>query len=179
MGAFEGGYSPAISAAVSRMTHGSAGDFDRDLYAGETECRYPGPTKVIVTFSEDVAGSGTGGTGQPSDVSLAGRATVDTVTVDGDQVMVDISNPPTHGTLTMSFPGLTDSTGDWEINDTLDVVSWVGDAYGDGEVNAIDASYMRNVYGMQVDSVTSPCDFQADGVIDSVDSSVFRNVYGM
>jgi hypothetical protein len=54
----QGCVSPSIMAAVSRMTHGTAGQFENDLWSAEAiEHRAGGPTTLVVTFDYPIQGS--------------------------------------------------------------------------------------------------------------------------
>ena len=97
--------------AVSRKTHGSAGDWDVDLpLTGNSgiECRKgqganSNDHKIVITFSNAVAING-----NPQAQVTSGTGSVSNVTVNGSVVTVDLTNVTNAQTLTLSLFSVSD-----------------------------------------------------------------------
>lgn len=177
------GSSYNISSAVSRRTHGGAGDFDVDLidpigsYPVPVECRQGGPTKIIVTFDGNISGSG--GL-DVSDVlvmdSVKGQTVPSSVSINGAVLTINLSGVADKSHVTVTFPGILDALED-PISDH-NVVAFdcrVGDVDGDGDVDIFDMVAVRNELDEDVDSENYRCDINADGSIDLFDQVLARN----
>jgi hypothetical protein len=164
--------------AVSRKTHGSAGNFDVDLpLTGTTgiECRNGGASgnhMMVITFALPVTvtsanvTSGAGGT-----ASISG-----TPTVNGSVVTVNLTNVSNAQTLTINLLGVSDGTNSGNVAIPMGVL--LGDGTADRVVNSADINKTRRESGQ----VTTPDnfreDFTWDGVINSGDITLVRSQTG-
>jgi hypothetical protein len=160
----------AAVGAVSRKTHGSAGDFDIDLpLFGNPgiECRTGGASgnhQVVVTFPLPITGVGTptvtpgpGGT-----ASVSGSATTN-----GSLVTVNLTNVSNAQTLTIHLPNVTDGTRTSNIDIPMSVL--LGDTTANKAVNASDVSQTKTQSGMFVTHANFRTDVTANGAINSSD----------
>jgi hypothetical protein len=112
---------PVLQGAVSRKTHGTAGDFDIDLPLAGTgiECRIDGPTKVIMTFDQPVS--------KAADFAvLLSSGTVGETTCVGNTLEINLSGSTNKTWVAIGVTGLQGA-------DTLEgsYVLTVGTLYGD------------------------------------------------
>ncbi|MGI8819826.1 MAG: dockerin type I domain-containing protein [Chthoniobacterales bacterium] len=166
---------PLPAGVVSRKTHGSAGTFDIPLPLTGTPGIEPrtGATardhQVVVAFPSSVTVGGF--SVQSADGSATGAATVSNQTV-----TINLHNVSDRQTITIRLISVSDgaTTGDLAIPMSL----LLGDANGDGLVNASDALQTRNRSGAAVGSSTFRSDVNADGVINTGDALIVRNNSG-
>jgi len=162
---------PLITAAVSRKMHGTAGTFDINVEAEERECRTDGVTTLVVTFDQDVYGSG-----NLSDIWLS-TGTVEDVTINANEVTVDLSGVPNTTVLTVAFPGIINNAGQ-PCADTLCVCVLVGDVTGDGAVNIFDLVTVRDNTGQPMTEANCRSDVNGDGEINIFDLVTVRDQTG-
>ncbi|MDQ6764512.1 MAG: hypothetical protein M3Z22_00185 [Verrucomicrobiota bacterium] len=160
--------------AVSRKTHGTAGDFDIDLPLNTTpgiEDRAGGPSgnhKIVVTFAVPVT---------VQNVTVTPRAG-GTATVSGpaivtnSQVTVNLTNVSNAQVLMLNLIGV--SGGGNSGNVTIPVGILLGDSNGDAAVNSGDSQQTRTRSGQQVDLTNYRSDVNLDGTINSGDSQIVR-----
>ncbi|NLX06157.1 MAG: hypothetical protein GXY33_13545, partial [Phycisphaerae bacterium] len=98
----QGCVSPSIMAAVSRMTHGTAGQFENDLWSAEAiEHRAGGPTTLVVTFDYPIQGNeGL----DVSDVTLSSGSVTD-LAIDDDELTITMNGAANGQNLIVAFPG--------------------------------------------------------------------------
>ncbi|MDQ6861849.1 MAG: dockerin type I domain-containing protein [Verrucomicrobiota bacterium] len=166
---------------VSRKAHGSAGTFDIALpLAGTTgvECRSSGLTsdyQLVIDFPTRITINGspkaliTSGVGM---VGTGGTENAGAVSVDGSRVIVPLTNVANAQALTVALNNVTDGNGIGSIAVPFRIL--VGDANGDGFVNAADAAQTRANAGQLVTATTFRSDLNADGGINSADTSIAR-----
>jgi hypothetical protein len=164
--------------AVSRMTHGSAGDFDIDLpFTGAPgiECRTGGPShnfKVVVTFPFAVTVSGAsvtpgaGGTG-----SVSGSPSVNNT-----QVTVNLTNVSNAQTLTLNLLGVTGPGGTGSVAIPMSVL--LGDTTGNGAVNSSDVAQTQSQSGITISSSNFRTDVTVNGAINSSDVALVQQQSG-
>ncbi len=166
---------PALLSAYSVKTHGAAGDLaiHLPLDGGGSEPRTGGPTRIVVTFDQDVYGSG-----GPilDDVSLS-AGIVDDVTIDGNEVTVDLSGVPDATVLTVTFPGIVNDVG-LPSEDELCIRVLAGDVNGDGLVSVTDMVAVRNMLNQPVTARNCHIDVNADGSVSVTDMVAVRNNLG-
>jgi hypothetical protein len=156
---------PVLTAALSRKTHGSVGDFDIDLPIGSTldaglECRLGGPTQVVLTFD-----------GPADGVAVqASAGNVDAVLIEGDQATVTLSGVPNATCLTLTVTAACQQ-GETEVY----IRCLAGDATGDGTVNILDLVQVRNQLNQAVSPINFRADVNADGAINIFDLVNVRN----
>lgn len=175
----EGLAPPRITSAVSRLSHGAAGDFDIDLLPESGRLafdgRFSGPKSVIVTFSEPVQSA----VSSASDVILSSSsdspAAVTGVSVSGAQLLITLDNVPDVSRLTLSFPGITSLQG-IPIAETICLGVLAGDVNGDGLTNVIDLVTVRNALNARTEANTFRADVNTDGAINVIDLILVRNL---
>ena len=135
--------------AVSRKTHGAAGDFDIPLPLTGTpgvECRSGGATNdytVVVTFSSPVTVTGdTQAQASAGDVGSGGASNGGAVTVSGNSVTVPLTNVPNAQTTNVTLFGVTDGVGYGNL--VVPMSACVGDVNGNGSVNASDVVAVKS-----------------------------------
>ncbi len=161
--------------AVSRKTHGSAGTFDVTVHVpGAIEPRQAGPTRVIVTFDQEVQAPGGLDTG---DVWLSSGAVtgVALYTDNGPQLTIDLTGATNQANMLVGYPGLVDDQGD-PLAETLCFGVLAGDATGDRRVNVLDLVQVRNVLNQGPTQSTFTRDVTADGAVNVLDLVAIRNV---
>lgn len=163
---------PAIETAVSRKSHGVAGDFDVDCLAvNAIETREGGPTQVVVTFDKPVQALA----GDTSDVTLS-SGTISGVTVAGDTVTIAMSGAADQYPLTVGFPGIADAGDVFAVvEESVCVVACAGDVNGSGIVDIFDLLDVRNRLGQAVGTPNWFADVRADGQFDIFDLLSVRN----
>ena len=162
--------SPAINAAVSRKTQGSAGTFDIDVRAANAvECRKNGPTQVVVTFDRPIKRV----SGTVSDVSVS-TGTVSALAVNGNQLEITMSGATDGVLLTVGFPGIRGPYGQI-VTGGLCFGVLAGDATGDKKVNVFDLLAVKNVVNQPVTNAIFRNDVTAEGGINVFDLLAVKN----
>lgn len=163
----------AIS-AVSRKVHGSIGTFDLNLpLTGTPAIESRGPTnggyQVVFTFPTPV-------TVNNANISY-GTASVNNVAGSGSTtVTVDIGPAPSTHYVTVTLAGVSDGTNTNDVSVTMGVL--IGDANGDGFVNAADATITRNRSGQDTNATNFRSDYNTDGTINAADATTVRSRSG-
>jgi subtilisin-like proprotein convertase family protein len=179
-GQFAGGWSitvttPAaplqINSAVSRKTHGGAGDFDINLpLSGEpgVECRSSGGNHLIIfTFTNDIASgnaSVTSGTG-----SVLGSPSFS-----NNQMIVNLTGVTDIQTLTVSLTNVTDTFSQVLPNTALDVNFLIGDTNGNKTVNSTDITQAKAQTGALVSAANFREDVNANGALNGTDIALVK-----
>jgi hypothetical protein len=163
---------PAPTSAVSRKTHGAAGNFDISLPLTGTpgiECRngQPGTTdhKMVVTFANPVTvGSAavTAGTG-----SVSGSPVVS-----GNTVTVNLTGVTNAQTIIVTLSSVNDGTTTGNVVVPMSVLN--GDTTGNGSVNAGDVSQTKAQSGAVVGAGNFRTDVTANGTINASDVSAVK-----
>ena len=160
--------------AVSRKTHDGAGDWDIDLpLTGNAgiECRRtpgdPSSHRIVVTFATAVTVNGT-----PQASVTSGTGSVSNVTVNGSQVIVDLTGVTNAQTLTVQLNSVSDGTNTNDVPIRMSVL--LGDSTGNGSVNASDISQAKAQSGQAVSSGNFRTDVNANGSINSSDISIIK-----
>ncbi len=175
---------PAPTAAAARRTHGAGGAFDIpvSVIAGTTppagqppvECRSGGTLSVVATFDKPML-TGLAAIG-------AGTATIsDAPVANGNTLTVSLSGVSNIQTLQIKLSGMQASQdGDYLPDAVVSLRVLHGDVNGDGVVNAVDLSGVRNSYGKSAGQAgfDPRADLNVDGVVNSVDTAVIRANYG-
>jgi concanavalin A-like lectin/glucanase superfamily protein/Calx-beta domain-containing protein len=163
--------------AVSRMTHGAAGDFDVGLpfvnFANSPigiECRSGGATgvyKVILNFAGNVSFTS-------AEVTSCGTTgSVSTATGSGtSQLTINLTGVTNAQTLTLALFDVDDGTNMSDIG--LRVGMLVGDVDGSANVNVTDVSPVKLESGNPVVIGNFRTDVTANGVINSTDVSAVK-----
>lgn len=176
---------PAIVSAVSRKTHGGAGSFDVDLVnplpsqAIAVECRTGGPSTVVVTFDQPIAGVDGLDNSDVSLTSTAAPGTVDSVLISDTQLTIQMSGVASVGRIKLAFPGIANAAGAYALaTGTICCGVLLGDGTGDGTANVFDLVTCRNVLGASVTSSNFRNDVTTDGSVNVFDLVSIRNSLG-
>jgi hypothetical protein len=170
-----------VQSAVSRKTHGSAGDFDVDLPLTGTpgiECRLGGGTndyEIVLTFSSSVAVSGNPQaqvTSGNAEVGSGGVRNCGTVMINGSTVTIPLTNVANAQTINVT---LFDVNGS---NVVIPMSILIGDTNANGIVNSSDVSQTKSRIGQSVDSTNFREDVNANGAINGSDVSLIKSHLG-
>jgi hypothetical protein len=155
-----------IASAVSRKTHGGAGDFDIDLpLTGEpgVECRNGSGTYTFIVSFTNMMVSGnasvTSGSG-----SVAGSPTFS-----GDTMTISLIGVADVQRLTVTLSGVTDSFGQVLPDTPVSVNMLIGDTNGNKTVNASDIAQTKGQSGLPVTAANFRTDANASGAISAAD----------
>ena len=161
---------PTALSAVSRKTHGAAGDFDIALPGVESRSGGAnGDHQLVVTFGTAVnVGSVSVTSGVGSVVNATGNGT-NTITVN----LTGVANAQY---LTVKLGCTDDGVNIGDVSVTMGVL--LGDASGDGTVQAGDTIIVRNLSGTVTTQPTAPADVNVDGVINVSDTIIVRGANG-
>ncbi len=169
--------SPALtlSSAVSRKTHGAAGNFDIDLPLTGTpgvECRSGAAGHTLVfTFTNNVVSgnaSVTSGTG-----SVSGSPTFSTNTM-----TVNLTGVADIQTVGVTLSGVTDSFAQVLPDKTVNAKFLLGDSTGNATVNASDVSQVKGQSGISISASNFRTDLNANGAINAGDVSIAKSTSG-
>ena len=157
-----------LTDAVSRQTHGAAGDFDVELLSGPAiECRGPagGNYKVVFTFSNPITGCGVANVGAAS----AGP--------NANQCTVNVSGLTNGQHQTISLTGVLDSHGNTGMfSATMGLL--IGDTNADGFVNSADIGQTKSQSGQSVGASNFREDVNVDGFLNSGDIGLVKSKSG-
>lgn len=176
---------PTPVSAVSRMSHGAAGNLDVVLPLSGTpavECRSGGPTRdylIVVNFAGAVSVTGTPQakvTRGSGFVGQGGTANGGAVTVAGSSVSIPLTNVGNAQVLNVTLSGTTDGGDAGDITIPLRIL--LGDINGDASVNSADVAQARARSGQPVTSATFRADTNRDGIINSADVFIARSASG-
>ena len=157
--------------AVSRKTHGAAGDFDIPLpLTGQpgVECRSSnGNHTLVFTFNNDVVSG---------NVSMMnGTASITSNPVFSKNTMtVNLTGVADVQTITVMLSSVTDSFGQVLPDKAISMTMLAGDTNGNGTVNASDIGQTKGQVGVPVSSNNYRTDINASGAITSSDVSLVK-----
>jgi hypothetical protein len=164
----------AAVGAVSRKTHGTAGDFDVDLpFVGTPgiECRTGGASrnhKVVVTFPVPVTvGSATVTPGAGGTASVSGAPVVN-----GSGVTVNLTNVSNAQTLVIHLLSVSDGTRTANVDIPMSVL--LGDTNASKAVNSTDVSQTKLQSGTAATNTNFRNDVTINGLINSSDVSTVK-----
>ena len=171
IGADEIAASPlTVSGAVSRLTHGGAGDFDIALPG--IECRSTGGNyQIIVTFSNDVVSGGASVTGGTGSVSGSPTFSANTMTVNLTGV-TDVQF------LTVTLTGVTDVFSQVLPDTPVTMAVLIGDTNGNGTVNVGDVAQTKAQSGVPVTGANFRNDVATNGTINVGDVALVKSKSG-
>ena len=168
-------FAPELPRAVSRKTHGSAGNFDIDLPlagAGGIECRTGGASdahQIVIEFPAAVTfvdAAVTSGTGNVSNTS--GNGTV--------EVTINLSGVTNAQTVTLTLFGVNDGTNTNDVAVPMSILA--GDTTADGSVNASDISQTKSQSGQAVARSNFRTDVTVKGFINNSDIGLAKSNSG-
>ena len=164
-----------LNTAVSRKTHGAAGDFDIDLPLVGTpgvECRSANPGHTLVfTFTNNVVSGGasvTSGTG-----SVSGSPTFA-----GNTMTVNLTGVTDAQTVGVTLSSVTDSFAQVLPSTVVNATFLLGDATGNATVNATDVSQVKLQSGALIGVGNFRSDLSANGSINAGDVSIAKSTSG-
>ncbi len=168
---------PTIIAAVSRRTHQLAHEYDVDLLTGigghaeAIEGRSGGPSRLVVTFDQPVAGVG----GLDTSDVIVTNGWVTGVAIQNNELTMDLAGA-TNGGMLAAFPGLENAyVANQTVLDMLCFAVLQGDVNGDGTVNILDLVQVRNGLNQAVTAVNFRADVNTDGQLNILDLVAVRN----
>jgi hypothetical protein len=172
------GQALALTGAVSRKTHGSAGQHDVELPVGGTpgvESRRPdnldGTHTIVVAFNQQIASGN-------ATVTSGTATVVGPAAISGNTIVVTLSQVANAQTVTLTLQNVT-STSSQTLPDTAVSVGFlVGDTNADRTVNAGDVLQTRARSGQLADSMNFRSDVNTDGSVNSGDATVVRGQSG-
>ena len=164
-----------LSSAVSRKTHGAAGDFDVNLPLSGTpgvECRMANPGHTLVfTFTNSVVGGNASVT--------SGNGTVSgSPTFSGNTMTVNLTGVTDIQTVGVMLSGVTDSFAQVLSDTTVNATFLVGDSTANGVVNASDVSQVKSLTGAVISASNFRADLNASGAINAGDASIVKAASG-
>jgi len=174
IGKFKFPSAPVAVSAVSRHTHGAAGDFDIALPptgspgVENRQGTTPGQHQIVVTFAAPVTVSGAAVT--------AGTGTVDSATASGSTVTVNLSGVTDIQRMTLTLNNVNDGTNVGNV--TVPIAFLLGDANGNGSVTATDVGSVKSQAGQPVTASNFRNDVTATGVINSTDVGLTKSSSG-
>jgi hypothetical protein len=157
--------------AVSRKTHGSAGDFDVDLPLSGPEgieCRTGGPNgnhKIVVTFPGPVTVGSAACGGQTA-----------TANANGSVVTVNCTGVPNAQDIAITLTNVTDGTNTGNVSIPMGVLE--GDTTANRAVNSSDISQTQSQSGQAVTASNFREDVTVNGLINSSDISMVQSRSG-
>ena len=169
---------PQVTSAVSRKTHGAAGQFDIDLpvtgIAG-VECRSGGGTNdftMVVTFASNVTVTGnpqaqvTSGTGT---IGNGGVSNGGVVTVAGSVVTIPLTNVTDQQTINVTLNGVNSALDATATNVVIPMSRLLGDTTGNRTVNAGDVIQTKGRLGQVLTTANFRSDVNVSGGISAGD----------
>jgi hypothetical protein len=157
------------TSVVSRLTHGSAGQFDINLpLSGPPgiECRSGGSSgayQIVLTFPHAVT---------VTSYAVSGAASVATTSTSNNTVTVNLTGVADAQTITITLFGVTDGVNRSDVSVPMAVL--VGDTTGNGLVNSSDISQTQSQSGQPVTATNFREDVTVDGFINSSDISLVQ-----
>ncbi len=173
---------PVMQSAVSRKTHAGAASFDVNLPLSGTpgiECRSGGATgdyTIVLTFLANVSVNGspqaavTMGTGT---IGSGGISNGGMVMTSGNVVTIPLTNVANAQTINVTLNNVNGST-----NVTIPMSILIGDANGNGAVNASDVALTKSRSGQPVAAATFRSDVNADGSLNAADVALVKSLAG-
>ncbi len=159
--------------AVSRKTHGGAGDFDINLpLSGPVgvECRAGGGNyQMLISFASSVtfnSASVSSGTGSVGSTSGGGTNTI----------TVDLTGVTNAQVITVTLFGATDGMSSGDISVSMGML--LGDTNGNGAVSSADISQTKGQSGQTANGSNFRTDVNANGSVSSADISLVKAASG-
>ena len=159
-----------FNGAVSRKTHGAAGDFDIDLPlsgSAGVECRSSGGNHTFVlTFSNNVVSGDAAVT--------AGIGTVGSTSFSGNTMTVNLTGVSDVQQITVDATNVVDTFGQTLGDAPVNAVILGGDTNGNRTVNASDVAQAKSQQGAPVDQTNFRNDVNANGTINAADVAIVK-----
>ena len=173
---------PIVQSAVSRKTHGNAGNFDVDLPLSGTpaiECRSGDATSdytIVVTFLANVSVNASPQAAVTSGIGIIGSGGASNggvVITSGNVVTIPLTNVANAQTINITLSNVNGST-----NVTIPMRVLIGGVNGNGTVNASDVALTKSRIGQPVDQTIFRSDVNANGSINATDVSLVKSSIG-
>jgi hypothetical protein len=172
IGAVELAGAPGLQSAVSRLTHGGSGTFDRPLSL-MTRTIEPrdgsGNFKIVFTFNTPVT------SGNASITS--GSGTVSSTTFSGNTMTVNLSSVTDQQNLTLAINNVSGPSS-FQSSGSVLIGFLIGDVNFDAAVNVGDTAPVRNNAGATLDNTNFQYDVNIDGFINVGDTIIVRGKSG-
>jgi uncharacterized delta-60 repeat protein len=165
-----------LTTAVSRKTHGGAGDFDVNLPltgGPGIECRNTSGTQTLVfTFSNDVV---SGNATVTSGTGTAGAPTFSTNTM-----TVPLTGVTDVQRVTVTLSDVTDTSAQVLADTPVTMGVLIGDAAGagNGSVGAADVGFVKSKSGQTTDATNFRADVAVNGSIGASDIGLVKSKSG-
>ena len=169
-----GAFELLVPIAVSRKFHGTTA-FDINLPfngAAGIECRTGGVNsshQVIATFPFAVSSISS------ASVTM-GTGSVSNITISGSQVTINLAEAANAQTIGITLFGVSDGTNANDVTIAMSIL--LGDANGNGAVNATDISLTKSKSGQAVDTTNFRTDVTVSNSINSSDVSTVKSKSG-
>ena len=166
-----------LLSAVSRKTHGSAGDFDLPLVlapagSGTVEPRAGGPTTLVFTFSDNVEAAD--GMISSNEFTIT-NATFSSASISGNMITLHLTSVTDQSVLGVTLNGISDTNNNALTGDNdVEVRALLGDSNQDQTVSKPDLQVVKSHAGQTLDQTNYLSDLTLDGVIDGLDCRVVR-----
>ena len=168
----------SVSSAVSRKTHGAAGEFDVALPLSGSpgvECRSGGAGndyQFVITFSNNVESGNatvTSGTGMVSG----------SPTFSGNTMTVNLTGVTDAQTITVTLSGVTDQFLQVLPDTPVSANMLIGDTNGNATVNSSDVAQTKGQIGQAVTASNFRTDVNANGTINATDAAIVKSHAGL
>src|SRR5438876_1913925 len=175
-----------VNSAVSRKTHGAAGNFDIAMPltgSSGVECRTTGGTNdytLVVTFSGNVTVTGTPQAQVTSGTGCVGSDGVCTgnVTVSGAVVTVPLTNIANAQVINVRINGVNGAADAPAADFNIPMGILIGDTSANRIVNATDVSQTKSRVGQPVDTTNFRSDVNTNGALNASDVAIFKGKVG-
>ena len=161
-----------FTTAVSRKTHGAAGDFDVSLPG--VECRTGGTGgdhTLVVTFSNTVV------SGNAAVTNGTGNVT-GTPAFSGNTMTINLTGVTNAQAVTVTLSNVTDSFSQRLPDTAVSAGFLLGDTNGNGVVNASDVSQTKAQLGQSATGSNFRTDVNASGAVNATDVSQIKAKLG-
>ena len=164
-----------LTSAVSRKTHGGAGDFDVNLpLTGNPgiECRNAGGGNhsFIFTFSNNVVSG---------NASLTGTGTISgSPTFSGNTMTVNLTGVADDQQITVTASSVMDTFGQTLPDTAVNAIMLMGDTTANAVVNSSDVAQTKAQIGLALDATNFRNDVNVNGTVNATDISQVKSNLG-
>ncbi len=161
---------PALTGAVSRKVHGSAGSFDLPISISSSgtvpvECRAGSSLTLIASFDKNIVTC-------DAVVTSGSASLAEGSTASGKDVTVKLSDVSDIQTLQINLENVTASDGSVLASSVMRVKMLTGDVNGSSAVNVLDGAKVKSVSGKPVAANTYWYDIDANGELNALDTTL-------
>ena len=167
----------AVSRAVSRKTHGAAGDFDVPLTLSNSlgienrQSATTGAHTIVVTFDRQIT------SGDAAVTSGSGAVSAPPI-ISGRTMTINLTGVTDAQTLTLRLEDVTDTSAQVLPDTNLNVGFLLADVNGSGGVTASDVGAVKSLSGQPITTENFRGDINASGGITSTDISIAKSRSG-